>query len=70
MTTFLLCMITLISPFGKQFEEESKELRGRFLSEDQDAHYFVDFSEDAKARGYWGDYSNYKVGKNMCRDVK
>lgn len=45
--------------------ESKAQVEGKMLAQD-DVHYLVDFSKDAKKHNYDGDYSKVLVDKREC----
>jgi hypothetical protein len=45
--------------------ESKAQVEGKMLAQD-DSHYLIDFSKDAKKHNYNGDYSKVLVFKNEC----
>lgn len=66
----ILCMITVTVMVPKfplvQYRMETQNVLGREISCDEEA-CFVDFSQQAKEKGYYGDLSRVKVQRIMCQ---
>jgi len=69
----IICLLTVtVILHGKvmnYYWMEQKEVKGIVISKDEEV-YVADFSKDAKAKGYTGDYGERLVQKIMCRELK
>lgn len=74
MMTNLLCFltVTVMAPIDKNIYVPwmvQVQIHGRLIKEEDD-HYLVDFSKEAKVKGYVGDYEERMVQKIMCMKTK
>lgn len=62
---FVQCLITVTFFLGKIGFIQNEQVRGKILSSNE-YNLLVDFSEDAKKKSLYGDYSKVLVNKNKC----